>query len=849
MLRPKCLRNCHGNNVFVECRERINPVWYSREVAYRQMSGSYEFRKDTIMRINIHRPTVITSVALAVFLALPGTVFGARNRNKMTMPDFTKGDAIPAGADHDWNLGATGARGWMYCDKMVTTDARQIRITKVDSHSPADGVLAVGDVILGVGGKRFSYDPRTEMGKALTQAESKAGGGNLSLIRWRAGKTETVVVKLPVLGDYSATAPYDCPKSKRILEQGCKALAKRIAAPNYRQNPITRSLNALALLASGNPEYLPLVKKEAHWAAGYSADGMQTWYYGYVVMLLSEYVMETGDKSVMPGLRRLAMEAANGQSIVGSWGHKFAGPDGRLVGYGMMNAPGVPLTTSLIMARQAGVKSPVMDRAIQKSVYLLRFYIGKGSIPYGDHRPWIQTHEDNGKNGMVSVMFNLLGNAEGAEYFSRMSVASHGAERDGGHTGNFCNITWSLPGVAQSGPSATGAWMKEFGSWYFDLARRWDGTYLHQGPPQMRNDKYKNWDCTGAYLLSYAMGRRKLCLTGKRKSSVPQLDVAAAEKLIDDGRGWSNKDRNSYYDKLNESELMGRLGSWSPVVRNRAAMALGRRKGASAGALIEMLNSPCLATRYGACQALAMLKAKAAPAVPALRKCLKHEDMWLRIKAAEALANIGSPAMCAVPELLTMLAKGPSTADPRGMEQRYLSFAIFGTMLKKSLDGVDRDLLRKAVAAGLRNQDGRSRGTVGRVYEKLTYDEIKPLLPAIYEAIVVPAPSGIMFADGVRLQGIAILAKHRIREGIPLCLDILAIQKWGKRSRITQCLKTLETYGPAAKPMLPRLRQLEKDLLAHKEARMLQPIIEQTRALIKKIENATGSVKLRSLAS
>lgn len=42
------------------------------------------------------------------------------------MPDFTKGDVIPADAKHDWNLGPTGARGWMFCDKMVTSDARQV---------------------------------------------------------------------------------------------------------------------------------------------------------------------------------------------------------------------------------------------------------------------------------------------------------------------------------------------------------------------------------------------------------------------------------------------------------------------------------------------------------------------------------------------------------------------------------------------------------------------------------------------------------------------------------------------------------------------------------------------------
>ena len=285
---------------------------------------------------------------------------------------------FPRSAKHDWNLGPTGLRGWMFCDKMVTTDARQIAITKVEKGSPADGIFAVGDVILGVGGKPFSYDPRTEFGKAITTAESEAGGGKLTLTRWRAGKTEEVVVKLPVLGSYSATAPYDCPKSKRILEQGCKALAAKVAKSSHQEDPIVRSLNALALLASGDPAYLPLVKKEAQWAAGYSSDSMQTWYYGYVMMLLSEYVMATGDESVMPGLRRLALEAANGQSAVGSWGHGFARPDGRLGGYGMMNSPGVPLTISLVLAREAGVKDPAVDRAIELSARLLRFYIGKG---------------------------------------------------------------------------------------------------------------------------------------------------------------------------------------------------------------------------------------------------------------------------------------------------------------------------------------------------------------------------------------------------------------------------------------------------------------------------------------
>ncbi len=797
-----------------------------------------------------------TALILLGVLMLPcsHTLSAAGGAKTLEVPDFTKGDATPAGASHDWNLGATGARGWMFSDKMVTTDARQIRITKVEENSPAAGVLAVGDVILGIGGKPFSYDPRTELGKALTEAEKDANHGNLSLIRWREGKTDTVTLKLQVLGSYGATAPFDCPKSKRILEQGCKALAARVTAGVKNQDAIARCLNALALLASGNPDYLPLVRKEAEWASGFTSSSMQTWRYGYVNMLLSEYMMATGDQSVMPGLRRLALEAANGQSAVGSWGHGFARPDGRLNGYGMMNAPGLPLTTSLILAREAGIKDPVLDLAIERSDRLLRFYIGKGAIPYGDHAPWIQNHEDNGKCGIASLMFNQLGNAAGAEYFSRMSLASHGPERDTGHTGNFFNILWALPGVAQSGPNATGAWMQEFGAWYFDLARRWDGTFVHQGPPEQKGDSYEKWDATGAILLGYAMPLKKIRLTGKKPSAVPQLAAAAAQAIILDGRGWSNKDRTSFYASLSIKELIERLSSWSTVVRERAAMELVRRKDDTVPELVKMLDAPNLNSRYGACQTIAHLKGRAAPAVPALMKNLKQTDLWLRIKAAEALAAIGAPAIQTVPELLEMLARVDKTKDPRGMQQRYLSVALFDEregMLGRSLDGVDRTLLYGAVRAGLINEDGHSRGSIGSVYRKLTYEEIKPLLPAIYEAIVKPAPSGEMFADGIRVEGLKVLAKHHIKEGIAACVTYASAQNpWASEKRTPELMKILLNYGAQAKSAIPELQKIadgfEKGELDFPKALSLQKA-KSVRETILAIETATESPELISI--
>jgi hypothetical protein len=152
-----------------------------------------------------------------------------------------------------------------------------------------------------------------------------------------------------------------------------------------------------------------------------------------------------------------------------------------------------------------------------------------------------------------------------------------------------------------------------------------------------------------------------------------------------------------------------------------------------------------------------------------------------------------------------------------------------------------------AVRVGLQNEDGRARGSLGSVYENLSYEEIKPLLPAIHQAIVEPAPSGIMFASGIRLSGVAVLAKHRIREGMPLCIQIMDLEKWGKKDRVAKCLKTLETYGAAAKEVLPDLRQLEKDLRNHSEARMLAPLAKQVQTMIEKIGSANDTIQLRSI--
>ena len=198
-----------------------------------------------------------------------------------------------------------------------------------------------------------------------------------------------VEMKLVPLGSYSATAPYDCGKSRRILESGCASLARRMRDEKYgvSMNAIPRSQNALALLASGDKEYLPLLQKEAWWAADFPLyPGLHSWDYGYILIFLSEYVMATGDPSVRAGFERLALEPARGQSTVGTWGHRIALPDGNLSDHGGMNQQGLSLTTEPPPARSLSYPPAVRSRPARKFPFSLLLIQQKDPSKRSDSR-------------------------------------------------------------------------------------------------------------------------------------------------------------------------------------------------------------------------------------------------------------------------------------------------------------------------------------------------------------------------------------------------------------------------------------------------------------------------------
>jgi hypothetical protein len=787
---------------------------------------------------------------LATFLAvllLVGPLGFAAPKPKGALIDLTK--SKPDKTNNDYNLGPTGALGWMYVESGMTEEARQILITRVEKGSPADGKLEVGDVILGVFGQPFTTDARRTFGLAIGRAE--AADGVLPLTVWRSNKTETVILQLQVMGAYSETSPYNCPKAAKILEQGLAVIAKNIG------KDARFHINELALLASGKPEYLDLVRKRAQEVAAGTPDGealwsksnhggMHAWGHGYSNLFLCEYYLATGDKSVLPAIRSYTTTIARGQGHFGTWGHGYVPPtkDGKLHGpvppYGPVNASGLPCFVSIILALKCGLEDPELLPAIDRANQFFGYYSGKGSIPYGEHRPG-PVHDDNGKSSMTAVAFTLEGRKPEAQFFAKMVTASY-ESREWGHTGNGFSYLWGPIAANCGGPKAMAAFMKEL-RWYYDLARRWDGSFVNVGTGGGTSSAYYAISATGSYMLGYAVPLKKLAITGR--NAQPDLwlsdkDIAeaiAAERWVGAGS----------YDKRPVQQLLDGLGSWSPRERIESAQELAKRKDDVLQQLVEMTKSKNPNARLGAVNALGELRKRAIPALDTLAALLHDDDRWLRVQTSEALRTIGADAKAVLPQMLKA-ATVKDTTDPMQFGVGALAYALFypggaygpkGILAEKgSFEAIPKEQIYPVIRMVAVNPDSAARGCLKSAYANFTLEDLQALAPEVVTSISEMATANAMFSKGIRLAGIQAMARLKIEEGIPLTIMMMNLPDWGKAYIRAESLKVLKEYRGAAKSVVPDLKKIADESPKEKAAIM---------EVVSLIESDTNPPKLISL--
>lgn len=469
------------------------------------------------------------------------------------------------------NMGPTGARGWV--------DGSTIVVAHVYGGSPACGVLRVNDTLVGAGGKDFQAgsDPRVALGNAITEAETPAKGGKLGLRIVRDGASTDVVVPISVMGSYGANWPYDCEKSARVLDAACAYLA----GAQFPDGQIPSELGmatqwaGLLFLASGQAKYMDNARRAAYWVSArtWEKEGLNCWPSGYSGLLLAEYYLATGDRTVLPTLQKLSTFLAGAQMACGSWGHN--GPWG---GYGAVNQVGLACLLAMVLSKECGLE--VDMAAMKHSLDFFERYADKGWIPYGDHRPFMG-NSGNGKSALAAVVFDLAGGYDKVAREFASCVAGSYAYREDGHTGPYFSFMWG-PLAARRADEAAFRQFLDHQRWYYDLARTWEGGVVCQPNDENLSGRTPGgytWEgpayTTGGMALLYALPRKTLRILGAPRGPFAARVSPPVKELRD---LWLDRKWQAFQDKLEAMRDAKLSGEDRAPVNALSAVAAGRKE-------------------------------------------------------------------------------------------------------------------------------------------------------------------------------------------------------------------------------------------------------------------------------
>ena len=170
----------------------------------------------------------------------------------------------------------------------LTLPAFGMKLKNVEKGSPAEatGKLKPGQIIESINGQTLKdIDPRIILGAIITRAEATDGIVRFEVKDDPNAVATEVVVKIPVLGAYSATWPLNCAKSDKIVRGVADYLAK---SGNHACNGT--DLGLLFMLSTGEGKDLDVARgwvKEVvanykdvgftglhAWNTGYSGSGL-----------------------------------------------------------------------------------------------------------------------------------------------------------------------------------------------------------------------------------------------------------------------------------------------------------------------------------------------------------------------------------------------------------------------------------------------------------------------------------------------------------------------------------------------------------------------------------------------
>lgn len=468
-----------------------------------------------------------------------------------------------------YNLGVTGLRAQLTAD-----EPKALLIKYVFPKSPADGRVKAGDLVVGAGGRLFKEahrngygesvfgadGPISELAQALEECQSAERKGMLPLTIRRGEQIVDVGLDVGTkYGAFAPTFPSNCRKSELLLAELLAYLTDHQEQSGSFGDPVHNTFAPLALLASGEPKYLKAVERNVTYHRSVingKEFGLVNWYYMSAAIVLSEYHLATGDKTVLPDLRKvhdliaksqyLSMAQINPKSkeshpdsypkgpndAYGGWGHNPGfegyGPIAMLTGQGAL---------AYSLMRRCGIE---IDRQKHDAAYefLKRGTGQNGYVWYGDSAGGGPDNwADMGRTGAAGIAC-ALSPYDDAVYRERALLH---AEVIGKHPQSFPDTHGSpMMGMAYAALAASVdaesfRKLMDANRWWFTMAQCGDGSFCYQ--PNRDNAGYGSDSRTiassvTAFILT--IPKRGLLMTGKGANPVaaPEAKLGTTAKPL-----------------------------------------------------------------------------------------------------------------------------------------------------------------------------------------------------------------------------------------------------------------------------------------------------------------------------
>jgi hypothetical protein len=424
----------------------------------------------------------------------------------------TASNAAGPSKDGIGNFGPTGIEVEAHPKGVLT-------ITGVQEGSPSAGLFDEGQVITAINGEVLAGDIdslRVQLGGFITKAEATDG-----VLKFALKPTKEVRLTIPVLGSYAKTWPVNCPKSEKIIKANAAYLRKLAAAGKLGEHKLEDALGILSLLSTGEEDDLAIVSSiYRQRMSGFKSGSIvnHAWNNGYQGIAACEYYLRTGDKSVMPLIDAIC-ESARKWEVHGSWTHWAEA----VTKYGVVNACGTNVLTTLLLAKQCGAK--VDDETMRRSLRFFYRFAGHGANPYGHHRPEDGYGSNNGRTELLALAMQAASMAGDGEAYgmARDKCASYAlydyADLLHGHTGPM-GAMWYAPVAATLIDKQPALYQNRMAQtqWFFELSRRHDGSFGMSG-----TQRYDDLDYGRIMMLGFTAPKKHLQILGAApsKNAVP----------------------------------------------------------------------------------------------------------------------------------------------------------------------------------------------------------------------------------------------------------------------------------------------------------------------------------------